>query len=526
MTLGNLPRSIRRRPSQHACVLVAYLSVSKSVGQELTKKHKSARIQQIFHDSMRVVLEPLKEAGKDGMEVVFGDGYVRRVYPILACYVADYPEQCLVTCAKYGTCPKCLVSEDELGERQPGKRRAQKTTLAVINNNLSISTSLSNFQDRCKQHKVSGAVTRPFWDGFPLCDIHMSITPDILHQLYQGVIKHLIHWSTSLMTEKELDARIQRLPPCFGVRHFNKGWSELVQVSGKERKDMARILLGCLIGRAPSQVILCYRAILDFTYIAQYPSHDDHTLKYLEDSLDLFHANKHILTDPDLLGVREHLNIPKIHSMVHYVQAIRNFGTTDNYNTEMFERFHIDCAKEAWRASNFRDELPQMVQWLARQEKVAMFETYLEHYESAIEDAEAEEEAGAGKDVEAMKGPKMGIFIAKRPYALNQSLTSIQLKHHCPSFSHHLILYLNRFLDPTQRIPRSQLEFVELPFDKLSVWHTFKFSRDTLGNDIDAKEEQDAVNARPRRGRKGIERFDTVAVAHSNEAESTGLQGK
>ena len=212
MTLGNLPRSIRRRPSQHACVLVAYLSVSKSVGQELTKKHKSARIQQIFHDSMRVVLEPLKEAGKDGMEVVFGDGYVRRVYPILACYVADYPEQCLVTCAKYGTCPKCLVSEDELGERQPGKRRAQKTTLAVINNNLSISTSLSNFQDRCKQRKVSGAVTRPFWDGFPLCDIHMSITPDILHQLYQGVIKHLIHWSTSLMTEKELHQENVILP--------------------------------------------------------------------------------------------------------------------------------------------------------------------------------------------------------------------------------------------------------------------------------------------------------------------------
>ena len=81
--------------------------------------------------------------------------------------------------------------------------------------------------------------------------------------------------------------------------------------------------------------------------IAQYPSHDDHTLKYLEDSLDLFHTNKHILTDPDLLRVREHLNIPKIHSMVHYVQAICNFGTTDNYNTEMFERFHIDCTKEA-----------------------------------------------------------------------------------------------------------------------------------------------------------------------------------
>ena len=79
--------------------------------------------------------------------------------------------------------------------------------------------------------------------------------------------------------------------------------------------------------------------------------------------------------------------------MIHYAQAICDFGTTNNYNTEMFERFHIDCAKEAWRASNFRDELPQMVQWLARQEKVTMFETYLKHYES-LEDREAEDEAG------------------------------------------------------------------------------------------------------------------------------------
>ncbi|KAJ8579555.1 hypothetical protein M405DRAFT_754337, partial [Rhizopogon salebrosus TDB-379] len=77
--------------------------VNKSMGQELTQKEKLARIQQIFHDSLRVVLEPLKKVGKEGMEVTFWDGYVRRVHPILACYVADYPEQCLVTCCKYGT---------------------------------------------------------------------------------------------------------------------------------------------------------------------------------------------------------------------------------------------------------------------------------------------------------------------------------------------------------------------------------------------------------------------------------------
>ncbi|KAG2035965.1 hypothetical protein BDR03DRAFT_934627 [Suillus americanus] len=276
---------------------------------------------------------------------------------------------------------------------------------------------------------------------------------------------------------------------------------------------MARILLGCLIGKAPSQVVLCYCAILNFVYIAQYPSHDDNTLRYLDNALKLFHDSKHILTDPNLVPVREHLNIPKFHTMLHYAQAIRDFGTTDNYNTEMFERFHIDCAKEGWRASNFRDEVPQMVQWLARQEKVAMFESYLEHYES-LDDLQAEKEAD-------------GYFHFQRPSALNQPLASIQSKHHCPSFSHHLICYLNQFLNRSQgqAIPRSQLHSTQLPFDNISVWHAFEFGRDTLGNNIDGSQELDAVKAKPRRGIDGIDRFDTVLVAHTSQAESTGLQG-
>src|SRR5882757_4169708 len=86
-----------------------------------------------------------------------------------------------------------------------------------------------------------------------------------------------------------------------------------------------------------------------------------------------------ILIDPPL-GLRTHLNLPKFHAMVHYTQSICTFSTTDNYNTEMFERFHIDFAKEGWRASNFRNELPQMMHWLEKQEKVATFETYLDHF--------------------------------------------------------------------------------------------------------------------------------------------------
>ena len=49
---------------------------------------------------MRIVLEPLIDAGKKGIEMTSSDGTVRRVHPILTTYVVDYPEQCLVTCMK------------------------------------------------------------------------------------------------------------------------------------------------------------------------------------------------------------------------------------------------------------------------------------------------------------------------------------------------------------------------------------------------------------------------------------------
>ena len=217
---------------------------------------------------------------------------------------------------------------------------------------------------------MAGSVYRPFWEGFPLVDIHQTITPDVLHQLYQGVFKHLVSWCQSILTKGELDKRIQNLPPGYGLRHFKFGFSGLSQVSGPERKQMAKILLGCLVGSIPTDAAQAIAALLDFIYIAQYPTHDTTTLGYLSDALERFHKYRDYFVE---VGTRKHFNIPKFHSLLHYVDAIKEFGSTDNYNTEMFERLHIDFAKNGWRATNQRDELPQMIKWLSRQEKVSSF---------------------------------------------------------------------------------------------------------------------------------------------------------
>ncbi|KIM56423.1 hypothetical protein SCLCIDRAFT_95955, partial [Scleroderma citrinum Foug A] len=263
---------------------------------------------------------------------------------------------------------------------------------------------------------------------------------------------------------EELDSRVRGLPPCFGLQHFKGGWSHLSQISGKERKDMACILLGCLVGKVPSEIITCYRALLDFIYLAQYSTHDNDTLQYLENSLNLFHEHKNVLVE---LGIREHLDIPKFHSMLHYAEAIRNFGTTDNYNTEMFEHFHIDMAKEGWRASNIKNEVPQMTSWLTRQEKVSLFQSY-------IQNATTDDDRNAIPPSSIPALPGVGLAISQRPAVRNQSISSIQNTHHAPSFSLHLREYLNSILPRGDSIPRSQLANAQLPFNRLDVWHTCK----------------------------------------------------
>ncbi|KIM50236.1 hypothetical protein SCLCIDRAFT_146029 [Scleroderma citrinum Foug A] len=194
----------------------------------------------------------------------------------------------------------------------------------------------------------------PFWVGLPFCCIHGSITVDMLHQLFQGIIKYLLTWCLSLMTESELDQCLRTLPQYFGVHYFKNGWSKLMQVSGNERKQMVRVLLGCLVGKVPNNILTCYRALLGFLYLVQYPSHDEESLGYMETTLTLFHDHKDVLVT---LGIRNHFNIPKFHSLLHYVKCIKRYGTTDNYNMEAFEYLHIDLAKEGWRASNPRNAM-------------------------------------------------------------------------------------------------------------------------------------------------------------------------
>jgi hypothetical protein len=95
----------------------------------------------------------------------------------------------------------------------------------------------------------------------------------------------------------------------------------------------------------------------------------------MQDALDTFHANKNVFIE---LRIQNHFNIPKLHSMLHYIESVYSLGSVDGFNSEHPERLHIDYAKSAYRASNRVDYYAQMTKWLQQQEAICCHAVYIE----------------------------------------------------------------------------------------------------------------------------------------------------
>ncbi|KAG2052891.1 hypothetical protein BDR06DRAFT_982926 [Suillus hirtellus] len=359
LTIGNISKSIRCKPSFHTQKLIGYLPTVSLDGTDISVDSARLTRVQLFHYAMRMVTSSL-HAGPlaNGIELISGDGAVRLGFPVLAAYVADYPEQALVTCTHYAqTCPKCFVTKDELGNHKKSIRTIRHATDAAV-----------------RDHGLN-LILNPFWIELLHCNIHDAITPDILHQIYQGLVRHLCGWISTLISDAELDARFKRMPCAHGVHLFSHGISGLTQVSGPEHREICKQLLGCIVDApgAPAGVICATHSLLDFLEIAQYQSHTEATLGYLTDALDEFHTNKDVFIN---LGAHnsEDFNFAKLHLLKHYANSICRFGTTDNYNTEATERLHIDYTKDAYRATNKKEFLQQMTRWLERHKSMAAFD--------------------------------------------------------------------------------------------------------------------------------------------------------
>ena len=279
-------------------------------------KSRSLAGYRLFHHCMDQVLRPLVEAGTYGVPMTCADSRIRCIFPILAAYVADYPEQCLVACCKENRCPRCKVDSEKRGDFDQALWREVNETIDLLNKDK---RRKSRNLPTSKTFEEQGlrSIHEPFWKDLPHADIFQCFTPDILHQLHKGVFKyHLVKWCTAIIGEEELDVRFKAMTGYSGLRHFKKGISFVSQWTGREHKEMQRTFVRVMAGAVNDEVLMVTRicAVIDFIYFSQLHSHTTKTLASLQQSLEMFHARKNVFIE---LGICEHFNIPKLHNIQH-----------------------------------------------------------------------------------------------------------------------------------------------------------------------------------------------------------------
>ncbi|KAF8810314.1 hypothetical protein BYT27DRAFT_7209578 [Phlegmacium glaucopus] len=529
MTIGNIPKEIRRKPSFRAYVLLAYLPTSRLTHIPSLASRRRC-LSNLYHACLGNILSPLKVAGTKGTPMESGDGLVRRGHPLFACFIGDYPEQVLVTCTTTGDCVQCPTFRDNLQDFTPvpGLRHLASVLEALEEFDVNPGT----YYELCEARRLK-PVIEPFWKDLPYAHVYRSITPDILHQLYQGVMKHLIAWITDIYGAAEIDARCRRLPPNHNIHLFLKGISSLSRVTGQEHSQICQFILALILDipianqpRPTSHMLVrAVRAMLDFLYLAQYPIHTTDTIDAMNNALTRFHDNKDVFIQ---LGIRTNFNLPKLHFALHYARSIKLFGTTDNFNTEYTERLHIDLAKDAYDATNHKDEFPQMTRWLERKEKMARHAKFI-WWKTDVS-------TGRLPDVKEWLPPGLdldrSLKMAKSPTVYSVPLDRIQAgaSYGAINFMAALARFVVLRNYPTMTSKNDlerEIANIRLPCRNLPVWHRIKYLRTdpVTGVTLTA----DAIHAQPAR-RDGRDRpiparFDTVLINDGMGTEA-GVKGR
>jgi len=311
MTIGNLSSKLRQMPSTHSVVMVALLPVpikNRNIPQTRLEEQRQTN-REMLNKVLRRVLHPLTfkqnpTAESGYYNVPCADGNFRRCKPVLAAWLADCPEYSDLHHFEWHVCFWCECPKNELGDYVPPDKQHRRR-------DHNLYRTLSDANTKSDDAELSSRNVHQGFNVFRqipciVCDLPK---PDLLHTMQISMLDHLQKWIFHFMkTHERLDkynAIWLSVPAYHDLTPTNKSYEEDSQWNGKEMKEMSRYLLGVvtqsLRGGSSAQhpifnrAIECTWALLALYLYAQYKSHDDPTLSYMEDALRHFHTFKDVL---------------------------------------------------------------------------------------------------------------------------------------------------------------------------------------------------------------------------------------
>lgn len=129
-----------------------------------------------------------------------------------------------------------------------------------------------------------------------------------------------------------------------------------------------KIIIAALVDIVPDDLVRAFSAQLDFCYLVRRPVIDDDGINAIDCALERFHRFREVIRDE---GLRTDFNLPRQHSMLHYIESIKEFGAPNGLCTSITESRHIEDVKKRWRQSNKCNALKQMLKAIVRLGKLA-----------------------------------------------------------------------------------------------------------------------------------------------------------
>ena len=128
--------------------------------------------------------------------------------------------------------------------------------------------------------------------------------------------------------------------------------------------------MNAIEGFVPLDVIRTFAAFLEFCYIARRNVISERSLEDLKAALQWFHKYRVVFSGtvrPDGLAG---FSLPRQHSLVHYHDNIKNFGSPNGLCSSITESKHIVAVKRPWRRSSRYKALSQILKINERLDKL------------------------------------------------------------------------------------------------------------------------------------------------------------
>ncbi|KAI5987445.1 hypothetical protein EDD15DRAFT_2389481 [Pisolithus albus] len=514
---------------RNALVLLAFLAIPKMDRES----EDSAEFQkfrcQLFHTTLSHILSSLK-CGMSEPEVwQCPDGHFCCVAYTLAAYIADYPEQVLLSCLIQGWCPLCTNMSNHL-DGGNGVLQSQEHVEYCIH--------AFTFSELWDQYGIVGDLT-PFTNDFPHADIYKLLTPDLLHQIIKGVFKdHLVTWISEYLKISygeanrildNIDRRIAAVPLYLNLRCFPEG-RQFKQWTVDDSKALMKVYLPAIKGHVPPGVVHTVSAFLEFCYTARRNSLNESTIESLQQALDHFHHHRQTFQQT---GVREQgakgFSLPWQHSMTHYRHLIQELGAPNGLCSSITKPKRIKAVKKPWRHSNHCNTLGQMLITNQRLDKLTAACVNFENHQmlqgsvlsATIQDAELHNSVDNGSDGDSGKSdPTLSHLIAcKFPSDIHALAHHIQQPKLPQLTSHFLQFQLQDDTNPSN----NDAALPDLSNSLVSVFHsaisTFYAPSDLSGLGCMHTE---CICSTPC-WRKGHPRYDTVFL--ERDPDSPGMRG-